>query len=221
MAEVLSENRIDDIVEYLRQGEIVIIPTSRWYMTLCDADNDDLCKHVFMSKQRPLNKPLLTVMPTVDMAESLCIIPQAAKKLTETFWPGDLFLELKWKDSSIELASPTLGTTSALVNVPNDVLGRICRLYNKPLASTAVSLSVGAEGFGQGYGGPCISVSEVETFIKHTRLDARAILDGGICPSFQHGTIVDGTMNSGKLTMVREGTIHVKALNAALGGSYL
>jgi L-threonylcarbamoyladenylate synthase len=177
--------------------------------------NKSACQHIFQSKKRPLSKQLLFVLPNVKQVNENFHISQEAKLLIDTFWPGDLFLILKYIKPIKAYAHDFRASETALVNVPSGLFGRLCNLYGRPIVATAASISVGAIDHLVDKG-PCITVDEVEDFVSHSGLDAAAVIDGGICSEFQHGTIVDCSVFNQAPKLQREGTVHKRALLAAL-----
>jgi L-threonylcarbamoyladenylate synthase len=76
-----------------------------------------------------------------------------------------------------------------------------------PLAATSANVSGGK---------PSISAREVAEFARQVDLDL-PIVDGGIAPQWAHMTIVDCATPGIPVRIEREGTIHPRAILAALG----
>ena len=61
-------NALDKIVQHLRDGELVAIPTETVYGLAGDASNPEAIKKIFALKQRPLDNPLIV---HVENAEAM------------------------------------------------------------------------------------------------------------------------------------------------------
>ena len=82
---------MDNIVEIINNGGLVIMPTDTVYGIIGDATNIDTVKKVFAIKKRSFNKPLLMLVNGVDMLkEYVDNISYKEKKIIEKYWPGPL-----------------------------------------------------------------------------------------------------------------------------------
>ncbi|MGH3426830.1 MAG: NUDIX domain-containing protein, partial [Terriglobales bacterium] len=63
--------------------------------------------------------------------------------------------------------------------------------------------------------GPAITLEQVKEFLKVSKMEIAAAIDGGICPAANHLTIIDCLAD--KPGAVRSGLVHARAVNAALG----
>ena len=80
----------------LRQGGLVAFPTESFYGLGADALDPRAVERVFSIKGRPESKPLLVLVDSVTMAESLvCELPAGARELMARHWPGALTLVLR------------------------------------------------------------------------------------------------------------------------------
>ena len=66
--------------------------------------------------------------------------------------------------------------------------------------------------------GPAISINEVSEFIRATNIRVDLVVDGGVCPAFNHTTIMDCRSDKQVLPQIaREGYVHKRAINHVLG----
>lgn len=202
---------IDAAVEALEDGELVIVPTSRWYMICCDATNDRACQRIFKAKQRPPDKSLLLVVPSITVAHQRLQFTRDADALAEAFWPGDLAMIIPWRDPDDGQRLSAVGACAALVNQDGGVLGELARRAHVLVAATSVNISGDASPADPG---PAISLSQVSAFLSTADVEVRVVVDGGICPTANHLTIVDCTGERARI--VRPGVIHERAVFAAL-----
>ena len=130
-----------DIINTLKDGKLVIMPTDTIYGIIGDATNEDVINKVYKVKERPHDKPLLILVSNFSMLYELVTeIPKETEKIIKKFWPGPLTILFK-KSSKV---SDTLTANSALVAIrmPNDKrLLNIMNHLNRPLISTSANIS--------------------------------------------------------------------------------
>jgi L-threonylcarbamoyladenylate synthase len=214
LMKILQPMEIDYAVRAVEAGELVVVPTNRWYMLCCDAGNADACQRIYSSKRRPQSKSLLLVLPSRDSAQQYFQIGENARTLIDNFWPGDLALRLRWSSAEMGLAHSAVGPEVALVGHTSDLMGALAQRASVLLAATSANVSGEPTTFGDG---PAITVDEVLTFARETGTELAAVVDNGICPQFTHMTIVNCSGVNGSANIVREGMVHSRALAAALG----
>jgi L-threonylcarbamoyladenylate synthase len=195
----------------LEAGELVVIPTERWYMICADATDQDACEAIFASKQRPRSKSLVFVAPSIDACEQRFVMHPESQRLAVAFWPGNLAMLLSWRSTPQGEQHPAVGSP-ALVTVADGPLGDLAAAAKVPVAATTVNISGEA---GIEAPGPAITTEEVRTFLDFTGIEANTIIDGGVSPAANHLTIVDGSTPLTRL--VRPGLVHERALAAVLG----
>ena len=130
-----------DIINTLKDGKLVIMPTDTIYGIIGDATNEDVINKVYEVKERPHDKPLLILVSNLSMLHELVTeIPKETEKIIKKFWPGPLTILFK-KSSKV---SDALTANSALVAIrmPNDKrLLNIMNHLNRPLISTSANIS--------------------------------------------------------------------------------
>lgn len=103
-----------------------------------------------------------------------------------------------------------MGTPAALVTQAPGTLGELSTKARVPIAATTVNVS-GAIDEGPG---PAITVGEVRQFLTESGIASATVIDGGICPTADHLTIVDCADDAPRI--VRHGVVHERAIAAAL-----
>lgn len=130
-----------DIINTLKDGKLVIMPTDTIYGIIGDATNEDVINKVYEVKERPHDKPLLILVSNFSMLHELVTeIPKETEKIINKFWPGPLTILFK-KSSKV---SDALTANSALVAIrmPKDKrLLNIMNHLNRPLISTSANIS--------------------------------------------------------------------------------
>ena len=199
----------------LKNNGILIIPTVRWYMFCCGATNRVGLEEIFRAKNRDINKPPLFLVPNEQTARDLFVIGKGTDKLISNFWPGEIAMYLDW--SSQENADKFCldNKEFALVSLFSKIFGNIVAAYSAPVLSTTVNVSNFDSSIDMG---PAISINEVSEFIRETNIKVDLVVDGGVCPAFNHTTIMDCRSDEQTLPqIVREGYVHKRAINLALG----
>jgi L-threonylcarbamoyladenylate synthase len=210
---VLAPDDLDVAVRAVEGGELIVAPTNRWYMVCCDAGAPEACARVYAAKRRPAEKSLLLVLPDVAAASHYFEIGDHAKRLINALWPGDLALRLRWKGRRLGDRYAAVGAEVALVANLRGVLGSLARRASVLLAATSANFSGDANAGGTP---PAICLAEVLRFGAESPVEMAAVIDGGVCPEATHMTIVDCSMPESIPEIVRQGTVHPRAIAAAL-----
>ncbi|MFG2430362.1 L-threonylcarbamoyladenylate synthase [Streptomyces sp. NPDC048590] len=207
--DVLTPEQLPAAARLLAAGQVVAVPTPRWYMLCARAADPGATDAVFRAKQRPTDKPLLLLLDAPATAGALFDLSVDARLLAGALWPGDLALRLPWKPDAQAVAA--VGSP-ALVGCPDGILGRLVALAGEPLAAAVCSISTPAAGERDH---PALTAAQVAAFEQATQSGIAAVVDGGICPHGRHMTIVDCPAGA-PARLEREGTVHARAVEAAL-----
>ena len=197
---------VSSAVSALRAGELVIVPTSRWYMVCCTASSKRACVQIFQAKRRVLTRPLAFVAPHMSFIMRHFRLNRHATALARAFWPGNLALRLPWRRPHVS-RHRYIGERVADVVLEAGVFGALARTCG-PLATASLSLSCPAEPV-------AITASEVDAFIVARRVIANTALVGPVCPLAMHMTIVD--CSHGDAIVLREGVVHRRAVGEVIG----
>ena len=202
---------ITKTISVLQNGGIIVVPTSRWYMICCSASCANAIDKIFEGKQRDRNKIPLFLLPNKRLAEKYFIFNKDAAKLMEYFWPGDLSLYLNWAEIPNAFDYGNVGY--ALVSMESGLLGSIATAFSNPMFATSANISgeTNSENLG-----PSISLEEVQKFIDKGKINVDLIIDGGICPMFNHTTIIDCRRLEERPMINREGIVNKRAIEVVL-----
>ncbi|MBN2564723.1 MAG: Sua5/YciO/YrdC/YwlC family protein [Candidatus Eisenbacteria bacterium] len=204
---------VPEVVRTLRGGRIAIVPTQRWYMICCDAERRDLVEQIHHAKRRPLDKPLLMLMPDPAYLRKCFQTSAPASRLIDRLLPGELSLLMAWRSTEMRdryLSAPPEGT---LVSCAPGLLGAVTSAFGAPLACTSANVS--GEPSPEA-GGPAISIAQVRAFVDGSGLRAALVVNGGICPNFQPTTVVDAMDMKAEPVIIRQGFVHDTAIEMAL-----
>ncbi len=198
---------INRAVEVLRRGGIVALPTETVYGLAADADNDDAVRKLFAAKGRPADHPVIVHVSGADAFDDWAIeVPDAARVLARSFWPGPLTLVLKRSARARDIV--TGGQDTVGLRSPAHPWARaLLRAFGGALAAPS------ANSFGR------ISPTTAQHVIDDLGIKPRGkvdlILDGGPCPVGIESTIVD--VSSDTPTLLRPGAVTRDQLQETLG----
>lgn len=134
---------MNNIIELLKNGKVIAIPTDTVYGLICDATNKMSIDKVYDIKKRDKDKPLLIFVK--DYKEALKYVEKpinngAIEDLTDKYWPGSLTIIFKKKKDALTDINPTFDTIG--IRVPNDnLLLNILSNVDFPLAQTSCNIS--------------------------------------------------------------------------------
>lgn len=124
---------------YLEAGSVVGLPTETVYGLAGNALNPDAVLTIFRVKNRPAFDPLIIHTDSLFKVEQFVAeIPEAARLLANTFWPGPLTLLLPKRDLISDLV--TSGLPTVAVRIPNHPLTlTLLRVLDFPLAAPSAN----------------------------------------------------------------------------------
>jgi L-threonylcarbamoyladenylate synthase len=130
------------VVELLRQGEIVALPTETVYGLAADALNPIAVAKIFEAKGRPHFDPLIVHLPNRDWLDKIADVSgqdrQLVLKLAERLWPGPFTLVLSKRNSVPEIVTAGLETVAVRVSA-HPVFAEIIRAFGSPLAAPSAN----------------------------------------------------------------------------------
>jgi len=110
-------NNIEKSAHFLRNEDVVAIPTETVYGLAGNAYSEKAIKRIFEVKNRPFYNPLIVHIKSIDELSKIATnIPEMAFKLAEAFWPGPLTLVLEKQPSIPDLV--TGGKPTVAVRLP-------------------------------------------------------------------------------------------------------
>jgi len=191
------------VINSLKRGEIVSIPTETVYGLAGNALKEESVDLIFNLKKRPAFNPLIVHIPDVNFLDRVAEnIPDPAKLLANHFWPGPLTLILKKKASIPNRV--TAGKDTVAVRVPNHPLTlELLKKLPFPLAAPS------ANPFGS------ISPTLAIHVYKYFGDKIPFILDGGSCKSGLESTII-GFENETPV-LYRHGALALEKIKEVIG----
>lgn len=94
----IRENELNNIIEALKNNELVILPTETVYGLAASAFSDDAVKKIFIVKGRAQDNPLIVHVANKEMIYGIAEKPnEIEEKLIDSFMPGPFTLILNKK----------------------------------------------------------------------------------------------------------------------------
>lgn len=134
----------DVILEAARivcSGGVVVFPTTSLYGLAADASNPAAVEKVFAIKQRPVDKPILILVPNLrDIQNLVHDIPIVAERIMTALWPGNLTLIFKAGNGLLPCL--TAGTGNIGIRLPVYPVARLLvRAIGRPITATSANIS--------------------------------------------------------------------------------
>ena len=134
-----TKNQIDEIVDYLNRGKVIIYPTDTIYGIGCLATDKKAVKKVYKIKKRDENKPFIKLMKSWCMVKKYCFVNKKQEEYLRKIWPGPVTVILNKKAEASTLFG--IGKSTIAVRLPkNDFLTTILKKVNVPLVSSSANV---------------------------------------------------------------------------------
>ena len=198
----LNGNCAEDIViaaELLKNGGLVAIPTETVYGLAADATNGAAVERIFKAKGRPL---IVHISSYEQLERLVSHIPEHAKRLMETFWPGPLTVILPKSNLIPDQVSAGLPTVA--VRLPSHPVARaVIQEAGVPLAAPSANVS----------GSPSPTAAAHVLHDLDGKIDA--VIDGGPCTIGLESTVI--TLAEETPVLLRPGAVTLEQLQQVLG----
>ena len=193
------ENELKNAAEFIKSGELVVIPTETVYGLGGDATNSSAARKIYEAKGRPSDNPLIIHIASPSDAEKYTYTNEIFYKLADRFMPGPLTVVLPSKNS-VPLETRG-GLDTVAVRCPENIIARRLIEYSGvAIAAPSANLS--------GSPSPTSAKHVIDDMMGRVAL----IIDGGDCDFGLESTIVK-IENDGSLLLLRPGKITVEELS--------
>lgn len=207
----IDENNIDKDAQsaleragsILKEGGLVAFPTETVYGLGGDALNPESSKKIYAAKGRPSDNPLIVHVADMESVSGIVKeIPEAARKLSDAFWPGPLTMIMN-KSDKVPYET-TGGLDTVAIRMPgNKIALELIRQSGGYIAAPSANTS--------GRPSPTVARYCVEDLSGKIEM----IIDGGQVGIGLESTIVD--LTSGTPMILRPGYITKEMLSEVLG----
>lgn len=198
-----TQTEIEEAVEALREGELVVFPTETVYGLGANAADPAAVRKIFEVKGRPADHPVIVHLDSRRYLHRwVSTVPPVAEKLAEKFWPGPLTLILPKADNVNDVV--TGGQDSIGIRVPSHPIAQqLLTAFGGGIAAPS------ANRFGR------LSPTKPEHVRDELGTEVRVLLDGGESPIGLESTIVSCLGDEARL--LRPGYISRSQLEQVVG----
>ena len=195
---------VQQAVQALRAGALVILPTETVYGLAADAGNPDAVARLYEAKGRPRFNPLIAHVTGRAMAERIAPLPALAARLADAFWPGPLTLVVPIGDRGAVCDLARAGLDTVALRAPAHPLAQaVIAGFGRPVCAPSANRS----------GRP--SPTTFADAMEETGPSATAALDGGPCAVGLESTVLAVTGDAAQL--LRPGGLERSAIEALTG----
>lgn len=205
MIEECIQLQIDQAIDALAEGEVVVFPTETVYGIGVDSTNYEAVDRLFEVKQRPKDNPVTLHVSDVDMVKAVAYVTDDAQTLMADFWPGALAIILEVKENTV---SPNVNAGKKTVGFrlpDNDIAKQLIAGLGKPVAGTSANVS------GQ------LSSTSFKQVTEYFQDNVAAFIDGGPSQIGIESTVIDLTTDVP--TIIRPGSITKEQIEQSIGKS--
>jgi L-threonylcarbamoyladenylate synthase len=190
---------LDDIVSSLQVGDTIVYPTETCYGLGCDATNQEAVDKVFEIKKRQKDKPLLVIMPDVEMAMEYVEWNETLERIADRYWPGPVTVVAPLIDRDV-LAEGVVAEdgTIAFRVTAHPFSYELSASLAKPLVSTSANISLQESPY---------DVRAVESMFEAQAFQPDIVIDAGELTHQSPSTIVK--IVNGKVRVLRQGEVVV------------
>lgn len=178
---------IDEAVEALLKGDLVVVPTDTVYGLAADPNVPGAEERIYLAKSRDRNKPIpLLAADISDVERYGAMIGPAERKLADAFWPGPLTMVLDVNGKKEGFRVPA-----------NDIALAVLRSVGGILRVTSANLSGEPPAMTAGDARQCLGNS------------ITVVIDGGRVSGGVPSSVVElvGDESMVELKILREGAI--------------
>ena len=132
---------IAKVVNNLKNGNIVIIPTDTVYGIACDAINQNAVKEIYNLKHRKITNPMNVLVSDIDMIRKVVKnVSKTEEKLIKEFLPGAM--TIIFEKNEIIPDCVTAGLNTLGIRIPdNKFLLDVIEKLGRPIVATSCNIA--------------------------------------------------------------------------------
>jgi len=197
--EIIKTGNLEKIVDVLKNGGLVILPTETVYIAVIDATNGKAVKKLVNYKNRPFGKPFSVGTTNLEMMKNYVEMNEAAENLYKTFHPGPITIVCHGKHKVAPGIESELGTLGIFVTDHKLTIDVIKKL-GKPITTTSANASYQPRPF---------KISNLFKYLsKKQKGLIDLVVDAGEIPFREASTVIDITLDDPAI--LRQGEIKLK-----------
>lgn len=207
-------NYLEQVLEVLKNGGVVAVPTETVYGFSCDPANQMAVEKIYQIKGMGFQKPLLLLAENLSVVDKYFQMNATEKILAKKYWPGPLNIILQLRKTSSAGAPDKFGlvlkdkkklkfkraANESAVRVSSD---KLMKQLAKECGGFVSSTSANVTGQKE-----CLSGLAVYRQFKNRKYQPDLILDAGKLVSQKPSTIVQ--VFNKKIEVIRQGEMKIK-----------
>lgn len=192
-SENINENELDNCIEVLRNGGIVIFPTETVYGIGTNAYCEKSVEKIYEIKERPEEKPLSILVSNVNEISKYAIINNSMEEqIIKNFMPGPITIILEKRPEVFNYI--TSGKNTIGIRIPdNRIILKILEALKLPIVAPSANISGHPSGI------------ELNEILPDFENKVDICIDGGKSELSESSTIVQVVDN--EIKVLRQGKI--------------
>ncbi len=192
-SENINENELDNCIEVLRNGGIVIFPTETVYGIGTNAYCEKSVEKIYEIKERPEEKPLSILVSNVNEISKYAIINNSMEEqIIKNFMPGPITIILEKRPEVFNYI--TSGKNTIGIRIPdNKIVLKILEALKLPIVAPSANISGHPSGI------------ELNEILPDFENKVDICIDGGKSELSESSTIVQVVDN--EIKVLRQGKI--------------
>lgn len=194
----VTDEALREALDVLREGGVVAHATETCYGLACDLRNPAAVGKLFALKQRPTDKPVSGLFPSVEAAKEYVTWNERADGPAATYLPGPLTLILPLRNPGSLFPMPDGGTTLGVRVSSHPLAHSLSLSFGSPLSTTSANLSTLPNPY---------SAEDIARQYEGQDLKPDLVLDSGRIPETPPSTVIDCTRENP--TELRGGNVKI------------
>jgi tRNA threonylcarbamoyl adenosine modification protein (Sua5/YciO/YrdC/YwlC family) len=135
----ISNNELDFIVRYFKQGKIIAYPTDTIYGLGCRANKKRAIDRIYKIKRKKADVPMIVLVSSISMIKKYCFLSRGQEEMIKRATGPTTFI---LKSRGILPNEVSGGRDSLAVRLPkNDFLIKMIKQVGRPIISTSLNIS--------------------------------------------------------------------------------
>jgi len=180
----VTDESIQEAVNVIREGGVVAHATETCYGLACDLENPEAILKLFRIKERPYDRPVSGLFPSVENAKEYAEWYPEADELAAKFLPGPLTIILPLHEPKRFFVTPHGGANIGVRVSSHPLAKAIATKCNMPISTTSANL--------HGKPNP-YTIADILMQFKDKKILPDLILDSGTLPFVPPSRVMDCT----------------------------
>ncbi len=192
---------INEIASELRNGAVIVYPTETCYGLGCDATNEVAVQKIFDIKKRQKDKPVLVVVPDIDMIMQHIEWSPTLETIANRYWPGALTAVVDLVPEH-PFVSGVFGSdnTIAFRVTAHSLAAELSEQLGKPLVSTSANIAAQESAY---------DAESILNMFQDEENQPDIFIDAGTLPHQSPSTIIK--IEHGEMIVLRQGEVIVNS----------